>query len=232
MLFIKLSNTDIVDPMFFNDLEERGAKIKKYMGNFNVSDLAGENFADYNEVWLLSSPGTDPLFSRDEYRIKGSGILEKIKDSVTAGAGLALFADNDPNLIEANELAKIMGLVDTDKDLFSGCSDDSGNELNKVKDAPVTNGFAISFPIFSGLVSLNLGISLSKVNTQILKDTYDLLAVSPKGFESLVSIRSSRFPKSNIILDGGSTKMFGPQYSSGGTPRYLRNLACYLSRNR
>jgi len=154
--------------------------------------------------------------------------LDVIQKHWQAGLGLYVFGENTPYFVDANKLlTKISGSLAVTPPLqLEG--DSPGSKFAE----KITSGAASGFKphlVMTGIVKLFEGETLSYMN----RDT-----IRKAGFEEIVIDHDQKVvvaarPRSGnggpVIVDGGFTKLFASNWKKGGSDRFVRNCACWLS---
>ena len=170
-------------------------------------DLTGQVLSQYTQLWFVS--GRTPTLSAQQ--------VQMIGDFVSAGNGLAIWADNEPYYADANLLAE--ALIGT---RFSG---NKKADRVMVPGPQRSPGCFVEHQLTQGVNNLYEGITICTIHpatgVTILGQSHD----------GQLCLGCYEDENRRIVLDTGFTKLYADRlHRSAGLGRYLSNIAFWLAK--
>ena len=206
------------DNPLWKALGDKGFKVRREFGAFDPDWLK-----DADQCWLVAGSDSGTL---------NADAVAAITKFVDAGKGLCLLADNDPFVVEADQLARhlfgarVRGDYEATKIAYVGQRALKREEIVKYKgDYEVAD-----HPLLAGVNFVYEGITISHIAES------DALEVALKASNGKPVVALSKSPKRRVVIDCGFTRYYYhtlPELNfiekTAGTTRLAQNMAAYLA---
>jgi hypothetical protein len=187
-----------------------------------------EHLETASQVWLIST----------SYNLLEDSHLDLIVHHWQLGLGVYIFGDNDPFYADANQLLARMSVCMTAEEQPNSVSKKgrnvqlSGNTRGDSVVSARTNdrgpGFFPNHLVVTGISQLYEGVTVSTMDGDMARSMGFEEILREHSGDLVVVARPSINGYGPIMVDGAFTKLFC-HWGRGGSARFVRNCACWLS---